>query len=280
MQRNIAGEDEMMADRWELSSPVPGIRILNTWQIYRGIWLVLAITDGGQYNIFRSVCLQGYELVHTHATEIYGIYYVDDGHALFCATDGWWASPDAGLSWSEVTLGGDHVPKARTAAIIPLRDGYWVVVAYDQNRKIYRCVYPGGSWAEEHDTAYTEKWYPALAGCAVGVLAGAGNQLLRSYDTGETWEALREVAGTIKSIAISGQSDLPIFLFTIETEEGDKLFFSHDLGDSLEQVASRVGAITSVQAVTPTGTNEMQTIFAVLGKREADGVTQFRIIQE
>ena len=216
--------------------------------------------------------------MHTHATEIYGIFYVDDGHALFCATDGWWKTTDAGKTWAEVTLGGDYVPKARAAAIIPLRDGYWAVVAYDQNRKIYRCEYPGGAWAEEHDTAYTEKWYPALAGCAMGVLAGAGNQLLRSEDTGESWEALREVAGTIKSIVVSGQSNLPVFLITVETGETDKLFFSHDLGDSLEPYISRLGAVTSVQAVTPTGTNEIQTIFAVVGQK-TPGLPNFKIIE-
>jgi len=84
----VGGEDDIMTERWELSSPIPGVRIINTWQVYHLIWLALAQDEAGHYLIYRSIDLQKYRLVHDHSTEIYNLFWLDDGHVLFSAADG------------------------------------------------------------------------------------------------------------------------------------------------------------------------------------------------
>jgi hypothetical protein len=295
-------------DQWEVSLPLSGVRIINSWQVYHGMWLVLASTDAGKYNIFLSVGMNGFQLVHSHDTKIYNLFYVDDGHMLFCAEDGWWVTTNTGGVWSEpdlVSLGPDPVmdepvpeyddwtvidswavnPSARALAVVGLRTGSWALVAYGEDHKIYRAEYPEDGWDEVYDTTtiWTDKWYPAIAGGPAGILAGAGSKLLRSVDAGETWTVLRDLGTVIKSIVVSNQSTTPVFAITVEPTPGsdiDKIYLSYDLGDSLTEDANRVGSISSVQSVVPTGTNEMQTMFAVLGKRSVDSAKQdYKIIE-
>ncbi len=281
------------SDQWTVSDPVPGVRIINTWQIYPNIWLTLTATEGGQYNIYRSMGIQSPVLVHAHDCEIYNIFYLDDGCALFCAADGWWSTADTGATWVGIApwyagywmihwpISG-VVPVANAAAIVTISEGSWAIIAYARDRKIHRSNYPDGVWAESLDTSdlWADKWYPAIAGGPAGVLAGAGGKLVRTTDLGSSWQVVQEVAGIIKSIVISNQSRLPTFLITVEslTGESDNLFWTYDLGDSLVPELSRVGSIASVQSVTPTGTNEQQTSFIVLGKRTADGQQSYKII--
>ncbi len=87
-------------DQWEVSQPLPGVRIINSWQIYHKMWLVLAVTDSGIYNIFLSVGGR-FTLVHSHPSKIYNLFYVDDGHCLFCADDGWYFTVNTGTAWTE-----------------------------------------------------------------------------------------------------------------------------------------------------------------------------------
>jgi|GEM_PF-1154640 len=321
------------SDQWTVSDPVPGVRIINTWQIYPNIWLTLTATEDGQYNIYRSMGIQSPVLVHAHDCEIYNIFYVDDGVALFSAEDGWWASVNTGAEWVALWHGMSF-PKANALAKVDLGGiGTWALLAYAEDHKIYYCEYsaagfPTGtvpefdSWGDVPITSAepdsdivvpeyeywadvpafadistgiewlevyscddggappTEKWYPAIAGGPAGVLAGAGGKLLRTTDLGSSWQVVQEISGTIKSIVISNQSRLPTFLITVEslTGESDNLFWTYDLGDSLVPELSRVGSIASVQSVTPTGTNEQQTSFIVLGKRTADGQQSYKII--
>jgi hypothetical protein len=279
MARGIGGESPL-TERWELSSPIPGQRIINTWQIYNKIWLVLALTEDGSYNIFRTINLRTYSLVHSHADRIYGLYYIDDGHAIFCAADGWWATTDTGGSWSKVA--SLSTLSVGALAIVQLEDNRWALVGYGLDHKIYRAEYPGGDFEEVYDASgLTGKWYPAIAGGPVGMLAGAGDKLLRSIDAGEIWAEILAVDGVIKSIVISNQSNTPVFLVTVESpsNEGDQLYWSYDLGDSLVPEMGRIGSVASVQSVTPTGTGELQTAFAVLGRRTAEGVSSYRILE-
>lgn len=270
-------------DQWEVSQPLPGVRIINSWQIYHKMWLVLAVTDSGIYNIFLSVGSR-FTLVHSHPSKIYNLFYVDDGHCLFCAADGWWATTNTGSTWTELNLGVSP-PTARALAIIGLSTGSWALVAYGEDHKIYRAVYPGGEWAEVYDSTsiWADKWYPAIAGGPAGILAGAGSKLLRSLDAGETWTVMRDLGSVIKSIVVSNQSTTPVFAVTVEPTPGsdiDKIYLSYDLGDSLAEDANRAGSISSVQSVVPTGTNEVQTMFTVLGKRAADSTKQdYKIIE-
>lgn len=275
-------------DQWEVSQPLPGVRIINSWQIYHKMWLVLAVTDGGIYNIFLSVGGR-FTLVHSHPSKIYNLFYVDDGHCLFCADDGWYFTVNTGTTWTEADEGvlgaAAYSPVAKAMAVIGLSTGSWALVAYAEDHRIYRAVYPGGEWDVAYDTTtiWTDKWYPAIAGGPAGILAGAGSKLLRSLDAGETWTVLRDLGSVIKSIVVSNQSTTPIFAITVEPTPGsdiDKIYLSYDLGDSLAEDANRAGSISSVQSVVPTGTNEVQTMFTVLGKRTADSTKQdYKIIE-
>jgi hypothetical protein len=306
------------SDQWTLSNPVPGVRIVNTWQIYHNIWLTLSLGENGHYYIFRTIGEGVPALVHEHETEIYNIFYVDDGHAILCATDGWWGSVDSGVTWVdcaelrwvivpeydvevpeydvEVPEYDVEVPEydvevvevlefnvaVAAAAIVQIRDLVWNIVAYAQNQKIYCAEYPGSDFEEVCDvSAADSKWYPAIAGGPAGILAGAGSRLLRANGAGRNWELVQTVSGIIKSIVVSNQSRLPTFLITVEslTEESDRLFWTYDLGDSLIPELSRVGSIASVQSVVPTGTNEQQTSFIVLGKRTAEAQQSYKIIE-
>jgi len=280
------GEQGPATDSWELSSPIPGVRIINTWQVYQLIWLALVKDEAGHYQIFRSIDLHNYTLVHDHATEIYNLFWVDDGHMIFCATDGWWVTTNTGVTWSELTLGA-LIPRARTMAVVGLQDQLWSLVAYAEDHKIYQSDYPGGEWEEAYDTTaiWSDKWYPAIAGGPAGILAGAGGILLRSTAAGVagSWSKIQDLSdqGVIKSIVVSNQSNLPVFLITIESPnaEYDQVNLSYDLGDSLVADSNRIGEVASVQAVTPTGTNEVVTQFAVLGKKAADLAHTYRIIE-
>lgn len=297
-------------DQWEVSQPLPGVRIINSWQIYHKMWLVLAVTDGGIYNIFLSVGGR-FTLVHSHPSKIYNLFYVDDGHCLFCADDGWYFTVNTGAAWTEAdedvlgpipdedvlvpeyddwmwlgALGAAaYSPVAKAMAVIGLSTGSWALVAYAEDHRIYRAVYPGGEWDVAYDTTtiWTDKWYPAIAGGPAGILAGAGSKLLRSLDAGVNWTILRDLGSVIKSIVISNQSSTPVFAITVEPTPGsdiDKIYISYDLGDSLTEDANRAGSISSVQSVVPTGTNEVQTMFTVLGKRAADSTKQdYKIIE-
>lgn len=275
-------------DQWEVSQPLPGVRIINSWQIYHKMWLVLAVTDSGIYNIFLSVGGR-FTLVHSHPSKIYNLFYVDDGHCLFCADDGWYFTVNTGTAWAEAdedVLGAAaYSPVAKAMAVIGLSTGVWALVAYAEDHRIYRAVYPGGEWDVAYDTTtiWTDKWYPAIAGSPAGILAGAGSKLLRSLDAGETWTVLRDLGSVIKSIVVSNQSTTPVFAITVEPTPGsdiDKIYLSYDLGDSLTEDANRAGSISSVQSVVPTGTNEVQTMFTVLGKRAADSTKQdYKIIE-
>jgi hypothetical protein len=287
MSRAVGAEGTPTTDAWQISSPVPGVRIINTWQIYNNIWLVLAVTESGHYCIYRTLDRQRYSLVHDHASKIYNIFYVDDGHALFCAEDGWWATTDTGVTWTETIDDLCMEVQAPAMSIIALGAGTWKLIAYGLDHKIYSRDYPVGDWGEVYDTnpMWAGKWYPAIAGCSVGILAGAGNQLLRSDLIGESrsWTAIQELGGIIKDIVISNQSNLPVFLIIVTPvggDEPDKVYMSYDVGDSLIPDASRAGLVASAQAVTPTGTSELQTTFAVLGRRTPDGHQSVRLIQE
>lgn len=283
MSRVAGGENDIMTERWELSNPIPGVRIINTWQIYHLIWLTLAQDEAGRYLIYRSIDLKKYELVHTHDTEIHNLFWLDDGHAIFSASDGWWRTTNTGLDWSEIDW--EYSPIARSMVPIGIEEGSWILVAYGQDHKLYTCVYPGGGWAEVYDTTqiWDYKWYPAIAGGPPGILAGAGNKLLRSTEVGKpgSWKVIQEVDGIIKEIVVSNQSNIPTFLVEVEQPDGgSKLYWSYDLGDSLIADLTRINPATSVQSVIPTGKSIQNAIFAVVGKRSTDGQYTIKVISE
>lgn len=299
-------------NRWAISSPMPGVRVLQTLKTFKDMWIVLVVTEAGNYDIFWSHHLQNFTLVHSHVTRIYGIFLLDSGRAVFSAADdGWWETIDAGRTWGELgsyyavpefdepvpeyddwtyvpDLPGEPdlgvivpefdswaawgEPVSEAAAFIQTPTG-WRFLACS-NRKIHEREYPDGQWAEVYaTTTYFDKWYPAIAGGPVGILAGMGNKLLRSETGAEgTWQEIRTVDGIIKNILISNQSATPEFLITVESYTGDleTTYITNDLGDTLRLYETRLNSRSAVQSVVPTGTNEIQTMFARTGKRSLD----------
>ena len=186
-------ELETESNLWQQSGQIPGVRIINTWEVYRNIWLVLTKTESGHYQILRSIDLQRYSMVHDHLTEIYNLFWLDDGHMIFCAADGWWVTTDTGLTWSALVL-GPLVPKARSVAVVGLQEKLWSLVAYGEDHKLYHSDYPDGEWVMAYDTTaiWPNKWYPAIAGgpswnsgwCrqqAAQVYQGRGGRYLAAY---------------------------------------------------------------------------------------------------
>lgn len=282
ISRIIGSDDDAMTERWSLSNPIPGAQILGTWQVYQNIWITLAVTDAGHYCIYQSTNLQKYILVHDHASKIHNVYYIDDGHALFSAEDGWWATQDSGSTWAEIAF-EDPAPVCMSLAVIPRSEGLWYLVGYGQDHKIYSCEYPGGEWGESYDASGSlEKWYPAIAGSAIAVLAADGKQLIRSLEAGlpDTWQVVQTFEGYIKSIVVSNQSNLPTFLIVIELPDGDKIYWTYDLGDSVVADLSRAGIVASVQSVTPTGYNTQSTLFAVAGQKVEGQAATYKILED
>jgi len=337
MQRSIGSseETEMESNIWTQSAQVPGIRIINTWQIYKGVWLVLVKTELGNYQILHSTDLRNFSLVFDYASEILNLYWIDDGLMILCAQDDWWITGDTGVGWFHLPH-GDICPRARSLAVVPLQEGSWSLVAYGEDHKIYAYnfspvvepdpneavpeyeswhqvpgvsvepdpneVVPeyeswqdvppwtdiilGGEWVEAYDASliYSGRWYPAMAGGPVGVLAGVGCYLLR-YDPagGGSWTIIATLPGIIKSIRISDLSRKPTFLVVVEPTAGedqiDKLYRTDDLGDSLQEILNRIGTLSAVQSVIPTGMSEPKTMFAVLGQRQVGGQSHYKIVE-
>jgi len=337
MHRDVGSgvEVETESNIWTLTQPVSGCMTINTWQIFKGIRLVLTKTEPGHYQILRTANnLRSFSLVHDHASEIYNLFWLDDGHMIFCASDGWWASIDSGMNWLQLWF--EIGVEARSLAVISLSDSSWRLIAYGFDHKIYETDYsstfhpatvvpeyddwddvpvlseepdpivevpeyddwgdvptfadlnPGDGWTEAYDTTtiWSEKWYPAIAGGAVGILAGAGSELIRSSEAGtaDSWESVQAVDGIIKSITSSNQSNTPAFLITVEpldsgTTQIDKLYKTSDLGDSLQELSNRVGIISSIQSVIPTGENEPSTSFVALGRRSAGESPTYKMFQ-
>jgi hypothetical protein len=289
MQRSISDESDIAngCNTWKVSSPIPGTRIVNTWEIYHGIMLALSITEGGHYCLYRSAGRAKYTLVHEHTSKIFGLFYIDDGHVIFSAADGWYTTEDTGLTWTLFSsVSGDGAPVARAAVITGSLGDHRKIIAYGEDHKLYRCSYPGGVWEMVLDTTTltSEKWYPALSGAPVGFLAGAGNKLLRSSNLGSSgsWSTIQEVSGIIKRIVASNRSNLPTFMIEVETISGESsiIYWTYDMGDSIVPDLNRVSPIASVQSVVPTGGSEIQTMFVVLGKRTSEGEQNYKIIQE
>jgi len=284
--RTISDQDtELGWNVWQSSGPIPGVTILRIMEIYHGIQVVLTKSEAGKYAIYQTVNRRKFVKVHEHDSRIYGIFPLDMGAALFCADDGWFITINSGTTWSLFTAAG---PVAEVAVVVGNISvlGYYAISAYGSDRKLYYCEYPGGVWSETLDTTtiYTGQWYPALDGAQVGLLAGAGNQLLLSQDNGKTWVTKTVAEGIIKSIAASDKSSAPSFLVNILSQGAvaGRLYWTHDLGDSLVPNISGVDSAVSAESVFLTGTNEKETLFAVIGHKEgSEGslIPRYRLIR-
>lgn len=282
VSRGIVEDEDDPRSAWQVSSPIPGNQIINSWQIYKNIWVVLAKSDAGKYCIFRSINRRKYNLVHEHDVKILNMFWLTDGQMIFSAEDGWWIGKKSGLTWEEISF--ETAIQAQNMAIIPTDEGEWAFVAYAVDKKIYYCEYPGGDWEVAYDaTNVLERFIPAIAGSAIGILAATGKSLIRSVGLGApgTWIKIQDLEMYITDIIISDRSNTPVFLLTTESEDGSdiqKLFWSYDLGDSLIPEVSRLGSVTAAQSVIPTGENELRSQFVVLARRQPEAATTLRII--
>lgn len=279
MNRMISDQDRILGwNRWDVSKNIPGMTILKTLRAFHNITLALSKSDSGQYTIHRSIDYKKFELVHEHDTPIHGMFLIDSGIVAFSADDGWYVTEDAGQTWTEFPVEGAPPAEAAVAIRIPSDEEYdlvtyskYDIVVYSIDRKLYYCEYPDGGWQEAFDTneIYTGEWYAALDGSQVGILAGVGNKLLASNNMGRpgSWHVKTTAAGIIRSITASDNSSAPAFLIAAQVQgtPESKLYWSVDLGDSLTPYMSRIDAVAQGASVFVTGTNEMDTIFAVSG---------------
>lgn len=260
------------------SAPIPGKRSIAMLEVYYNTMLVVTLSDTNKYTIHRTNDFQTFSLVHTHDTEIYGIFKISPGHAIFSAEDGWWETTDTGDTWTQLSADG---PKARAAVITghPDLTSFRAISAYGEDRKLYYYELPSDTWEMAYDTEVTGVWYPALDGAHVGLLAGAGNMLLVSTDMGKTWAEKTIAGGIIKHISATDKSAAPAFLIAVETPASDsspspegqcKLYWSYDLGDSLAPDVNRIDPAISVSSVFPTGGDARQITMSVMG-RKSDG---------
>jgi len=282
-ERNIETEPEMQdSDIWGMSSPIPGAIILGTWEIYHLQKIALAATEGGHYQIFRSPDGVKFEMVHDHDTEIFNIFYIDEGVAVFSATDGWWVTVDTGLSWHPLDPGAAAFPRARSVAVLPYDEGEWVIFAYGNDKKVYVRDFPAGVWEEVYDSSelWTGKWWPAIAGGIAGVLLGVGPYLVRTDDLGDSFQSIQDFSPrVIESIVVSSQSNMPVYLIKTDHDGKHEMWWSWDVGDSVKLDETRFDVIEDAQTVVPTGTDSEMPFFVVSGRRAAVGRREYKIVR-
>lgn len=279
---------------------IPGTSIISALEIYKGNTIILTRNADGSHQIRRSIDQTNYDVVHTHPTEIYGIFSVDMGIAVFCATDGWWITLDSGRTWNDMgqddyriidsvdVMDGLKVrytrpeqletrgPQARAAVTWEVEGG-WEVLAYGNDHKVYHATFDRsgnmGCWTVvyEGSSLWTGEWYPAMSGSSIGVLVGNGPYIVRCDDA--VWKAVAKTRGIVQNILVSDQTSRPAFLITIELpDHTNDLMWTYDMGSTLVADMNRVSPASTVAAAYPTGADHNESWFLVTGKRSPDDV--------
>lgn len=277
-ERDVDTDAELDCDTWGMSTPIPGAVIINSWEIYHRQKIILVATDTGRYQIYRTLDMKTFTKVHDHATEIYNIYYIDDGLAVFSATDGWWYTSDSGLTWTYLDAGVG----ARAAMVLNYDDLDWMIFAYGIDRKIYARHYPTGSWSEVYDVgaAWSGKWSPAIAGGSPGILVGAGPYLIRSEDLGVSWQTVQDFSPRIvKKVLSSTRSNTPVYMVEVDVDGKSEIWWTYDMGDSVTLDEIRFDVIEDAQAVIPTGQSSEVQKFVVFGRRTPESDYQHEIFE-
>lgn len=289
--RSISQTDKDLGwNVWAFTPPIPLRKILQIQETYYNIFLILGITEDDKYAICRLENFKNPTIVHTHESEIHGIFYVDLGHTIISAADGWFATQNTGLDWDQITIGG---PKAKNAVVVGDLDvlGYYIINAYGVDQKLYYFEYTpqycyDGDWLETFDTKTIQSgvWYPALDGGQVGLLAGAGNILLASETIGKSWQ-VKKTFGTdniIKNIRVSANSKTPIHFITVDVSGADKIYRTNDLAATLTLLANRTESNVGSQSVFPTAKDYRETTFVVISRLDVPGnlTTKYQIITE
>jgi hypothetical protein len=221
--------------------------------------------------------------VHTHDTEIYNIFYLDDGIALFSADDDWWITTNTGLLWERMNL-NEPCP-AYTAVIVPMDEFDWYIIAVGFDRVIRKLRYPntGDGWEVLLDLSHIESSFePVVAGNAVCVIAGAGSRLWRTDFLGEDgWGLIHDFGASsyVKRLVVSGYSSRPVFLAEVYKNGKSEIWWSKDAGDTWIMNETRYDTIESAQAVIPTANDIEKAIFAVVGRRDSGTGYETKLIE-
>jgi hypothetical protein len=272
---------------WTASNPLPWKRLIGVWSIHHRINIVLAVNDtpdgGEKYTIYRTLNGVDYIPVHTHDTEIYNIFYLDDGIALFSADDDWWITTNTGLLWERMNL-NEPCP-AYTAVIVPMDEFDWYIIAVGFDRVIRKLRYPntGDGWEVLLDLSHIESSFePVVAGNAVCVIAGAGSRLWRTDFLGEDgWGLIHDFGASsyVKRLVVSGYSSRPVFLAEVYKNGKSEIWWSKDAGDTWIMNETRYDTIESAQAVIPTANDIEKAIFAVVGRRDSGTGYETKLIE-
>jgi len=282
MYRSISNRDDQREfNAWATSDSIAGMRHIAMLEIYFGIMLVVSVTEEGKYIIQRSIDYKKYSVVHTHDVPIDRLIQTGMGNAVFHAIDGWWITTDSGATWALLTANSPDIASCIWIGNISNTDNN-VLIAYGKDHKIYNLDYLNSDeWILQLDTNFwTGKWYPAIAGSQLGILAGAGKYLLHSdfFGNYSSWRTKAQVNGIIKNIAISNESLIPVFLITVEqssNSEQNKFYWTYDLGDSLIPDINRIDPMVAVESVIPTSDNIDETIFVASGRRTNQALNEF-----
>lgn len=265
-ERSIAPQELEPAAIWTASPPIPGARIIGCWELYNLQKTLLVVTESGHYQTFWSPNMEKFTKTHDHESEIYNIYYIDEGMAVFSASDGWWYTHSSGVAWSYL----DDGVAAKAAIVIPYDDEEWVIVAYGVDKKIYVRHYPVGTWSEVYDTTsiWAGKRYPTISGSAPGILIGVGPYLIRTGTLGSSWEVVQDFSPSIvKNVIVSGQTKVPVFAIETEADGKSEVCWTSDLGDTVTPDEKRFAVSLGAQSVIPTGETDQINTFVVLGRR-------------
>lgn len=278
-EKNLDTDPELLErDFWSVTDAIPCSIVINSWELYHLQKIVLVATEIGHYQIFRSIDMKRFTRVHDHATEIYNVYYIDEGVAVFSATDGWWDTGNTGLTWEYL----DDGVGARSVTVLPYDEGDWIIFAYGTDKKVYARHYPVGTWSEVYDagSVWSGKWWPAIAGGVAGILVGVGPYLVRTDNLGSDWQVVQDFSPrVVKNIVVSSRSNMPIYLIETDFDGKSELWWSFDAGDSVRIDETRFDVVEIAQTVIPTGGAEEDPLFALYGRRTAASNRELKLVR-
>jgi hypothetical protein len=173
-------------------------------------------------------------------------------------------SSDKGATWVSLGPGGRRiVTDPKIPGLCYLNSG-WNVWAFDANTRQTRGTWPAGQVGviEPNTTSFESGPLPAIAApdwpLSV-VFAVAQNQVVRSYDSGSTWETLPiDLAGSNQAQALACAPSQPglIFLITSSGKDTYTLLRSEDYGTNWREIGVLPeGESKMVLAVHPSNPN-------------------------
>jgi len=174
------------------------------------------------------------ELVAKNENELFLITFYDIG--LMKSVDG-------GANWTRESA--SYYVNNRYQSIDLLEDGtLWMTGDY---QTITSSTDNGDNWTELFEADKFAKSFVAFSDQGVGISAGAGNEVYKSLDDGETWEVVDMIDSRSSDIALGKDGAF----FITNTTRG--ILRSIDNGENWEYVLERAGLFRKI-ASSPNGT--------------------------